>query len=77
MSSEYDRETCITVGELREAGIEIDPAVPDCAWCPRDSLEHDVEAVSEEAGKVVFRYTLRFPSGFRWVSLTATVVDHG
>ena len=67
----YDPATCITAGELREAGAEVPDNVPDCGWVPRASMRltpgkatHDTKTkrLSIDVG-------LTFTEPFRWVDV--------
>jgi len=42
----YSKDTCVTAGELRDVGLNIDENIPDDAWVPRDSVELSEPVVS-------------------------------
>lgn len=74
MSANYNAWTCVTAGELREAGIPIDEKIPDCAWIPRASMELKVGEPTFGADRSLScELSISFGEPFHWVSVDVTI----
>ena len=71
----YDLETCVSAGELRSGGIDIEPDIPDCAWIPRKSIDINFDAAKKGSLERVFdlTYTIIFTEPFRWVHIDGVI----
>lgn len=72
---EYDAATCITAGELREAGMVIETDIPDCAWIPHISITYGrTLAASHDAasGTIILSLVMHVSEPFRWVQVAVT-----
>ena len=68
---EYDQETCVTAGELRDAGADIPSDIPDVAWVPRIAMRVSPGAAQRLPGgrfRIPLHVELFAP--FRWIALT-------
>jgi hypothetical protein len=77
---EYNEETCVTAGALREVGVPIPENVPDCAWVPRWSFRPEVvqgSAHDDGQGRMSIGIAVRFDEPFRWVEGTFQVGGEG
>jgi len=73
---EYNPVTCITAGELRDAGAVFDESIPDCAWVPRSSLKLGkvmTKTVDESTRQVSAGFTLEATEPFHWISVNGTI----
>lgn len=70
---EYDPRTCITAGELRAAGIEVDEKIPDVGWIPRVALELGTTKVDMDGDTIVCSATMNVTEPFRWITLDAVI----
>ncbi len=80
MTDSYDAATCITAGELRAMGAEIDSAIPDCGWIPRNSWKFGkTSATADTVGKITSATIISLTTEmiltvpFQWISITCTV----
>ena len=78
IQDEYDEETCLTAGELRSIGCDIEEKIPDCAWVPRWSMRMGNVAVGElEKGNSRAlpdcTFEISFTEPFRWEQVKGTI----
>ena len=73
-SEEYSTKSCITAGELREQGIEIEEHIPDCAWMSREGVRYGELEVSQDDDHT-FHYTqvVYFDKPLRWLTLRVEI----
>lgn len=79
---DYDPLTCLTAGELRRAGANLEEHIPDCAWVPRKDVvwtferEPDEPSAEDRAARNVrIRMIATFLSPLRWVEIKGTLVE--
>jgi len=68
---QYNPETCVHAGELRERGYDIPESIPDCAWIPRDAMvpTEDFNVEKDHSDDKLFHFSVGvvFTQPFRWV----------
>ncbi len=72
---EYDEATCITAGELREAGMmHVLPHIPDCAWVPRSAVRVERTKVTmADDGTLTSTTCFEVTEPFRWVDVKVKI----
>lgn len=77
MNDDYDPRTCITAGELREAGATLPEHIPDCAWVPRSAMRYSPgEATGDPStGCFSIRLEVTFTEGFRWIEAKVEITN--
>jgi len=71
MMDGYNSDACITVGELRAAGIPFNDDIPDCAWTLKAGIWMEpVSVKQDESDSSVFEFKLgvHFLMPFKWVT---------
>ena len=64
---QYDKATCVTVGELRSAGYVVPDHVPDHAWVHKSAIALQLgEAERIEGNRAAIRVRLAISQPFRW-----------
>lgn len=74
--SEYDPETCVTAGELRESGFNVSGRVPDCAWVTRNTFFLDLGSLTltdEDNGVTNVHWDVYCQQPFRWFEGTYVI----
>ena len=71
-TGKFDPETCVTAGELRALGCQIDETIPDCGWIEWGAWHVDEigETTIREDGTLDVRFTFRPNKPFRWWQVT-------